>query len=89
MNYIGSKKTLIPFLKETILKIISPDSHVFCDLFACTGTVGSCFKREGFKVISNDLQYYSFVLNRNYVGNHKALEFNGLTAEIEQAAKNV
>ncbi len=89
MNYIGSKKTLIPFLKETILKIISPDSHVFCDLFAGTGTVGSCFKREGFKVISNDLQYYSFVLNRNYVGNHKALEFNGLTAEIEQAAKNV
>ena len=47
---------------------------VFCDLFAGTGIVGRHFKTQVRKVISNDIEYYSYVLNRNYIGNHKELE---------------
>lgn len=78
MNYIGSKLKLSSFIKETVRKTVSTDlsQKVFCDLFAGTGIVGRTFKKEVKKVISNDLEYYSFVLNKNYIGNHKPLNYN-------------
>lgn len=47
---------------------------VFCDLFAGTGIVGRNFKPIVKQVISNDVEFYSYVLNRNYIGNHKSLD---------------
>ncbi len=71
MNYIGSKYKLIPFIKENIHAVAGNDlsGAIFCDLFAGTGIVGRAFKKAVNKVISNDLEYYSFVLNQNYIGN--------------------
>lgn len=75
MNYIGSKLKLIPFLHETIYNIAGNNisQYVFCDIFAGTGVVGRSFKPHVRKVISNDCEYYSYVLNRNYIGNHKVI----------------
>jgi len=53
-------------------------------LFAGTGIVGSYFKRKGYKIIANDIQYYSYVLNRHYIGNHKELNFVKLTKDIPE-----
>ena len=44
---------------------------VFCDLFAGTGAIGRAFKKESKRIIANDFEYYSFVLNKNYIENHK------------------
>jgi len=82
MNYIGSKLSLLDFLEESIKKIVGNGNKVFCDLFAGTGAVGSHFKKLGYQVISNDIQYYSFVLNKHYIENHKELSFEGLFNEI-------
>ena len=49
---------------------------VFCDLFAGTGIVGRTFKPLVKKIISNDVEYYSYVLNRNYVGNYKSYDYS-------------
>jgi adenine-specific DNA-methyltransferase len=75
MNYIGSKNKLSPFIKESIYKTVGKDlsALIFCDIFAGTGIVGRNFKEEVKQVIANDLEYYSYVLNRNYIGNSKAL----------------
>ncbi len=72
MNYIGSKRSLILFLVTTIEDVVGKDLHdkVFCDIFAGTGIVGTTFKPCVKKVIANDWEYYSYVLNRNYIGNH-------------------
>lgn len=78
MNYIGSKLSLLEFLDESINKVVDKNCKVFCDLFAGTGVVGAYFKKKGYKVIANDIQYYSYVLNKQYIGNHKLLKFNGL-----------
>ncbi|MCL2744239.1 MAG: DNA adenine methylase [Planctomycetaceae bacterium] len=78
MNYIGSKYSLLDFLETSIKQVVSADCKVFCDLFAGTGAVGTHFKSRGFQIIANDLQYYSYVLNRHYIGNCKPLQFNGL-----------
>jgi len=72
MNYIGSKSKLSGFIKSTIYKVVGNDlsDKIFCDLFAGTGIVGRNFKQEVQQVISNDLEYYSYVLNRNYIENN-------------------
>ncbi|MDR1284882.1 MAG: DNA adenine methylase [Campylobacteraceae bacterium] len=75
MNYIGSKLKLSPWIKKEITAIVgSLEDKVFCDLFAGTGTIGKAFKKYVKKVISNDIEEYSYVLNRNYIQNHKAIE---------------
>ena len=75
MNYIGSKHKLIPFIDETINKVVDEklSDLVFCDLFAGTGIVGRYFKTRTKQVISNDFEYYSYVLNKNYIENHQTL----------------
>ncbi|MCG3669081.1 DNA adenine methylase [Aliarcobacter butzleri] len=87
MNYIGSKIKLLPFIEKSILSVIDKDCKVFCDLFAGTGTVGSHFKKLGYKIISNDLQYYSYVLNKQLIDNHKELEFCKLEEELPELRK--
>ncbi len=75
MNYIGSKRKLSSWIKEEIKKVVGDDlsKKVFCDMFAGTGIVGQTFKKDVMRVISNDMEYYSYVLNKNYIGNHEAL----------------
>ncbi len=75
MNYIGSKLKLSQFIKDTVYAVVGKDlsDKVFCDLFAGTGIVGRTFKPEVKQVISNDLEYYSYVLNRHYIANSKPL----------------
>ena len=67
VNYIGSKAKLIPFLKETIKGVVGEDlsQKSLCDLFAGSGVVGKAFKDEVDFIISNDIEYYSYVLNYN------------------------
>ena len=84
MNYIGSKNKLSSFISEAVTEIAGNDlSHVtFCDLFAGTGIVGRTFKPLVKQVISNDVEYYSYVLNRNYIGNSKIFETETFIAKL-------
>ncbi len=77
MNYIGSKHKLSSFLKDAIINTVGSDlsNLVFCDLFAGTGSVGRTFKPLVKQIIANDVEFYSYVLNRNYIGNHQELMF--------------
>lgn len=72
MNYIGSKLSLMDFLTSTIKDvtgITEGDGHIFADLFAGTGVVGSTYREQGWQVISNDIQAYSYALNKHYITN--------------------
>ena len=75
MNYIGSKHKLSSFIFNTVTSVCGNDvsQKVFCDLFAGTGIVGRTFKSYVKQVIANDMEFYSYVLNRNYIGNHTSL----------------
>lgn len=76
MNYIGSKLKLSQWIKEEIIQVVGNDlsDKVFCDLFAGTGIIGRIFKKDVKQVIANDIEAYSYVLNKNYIGNHHFLE---------------
>jgi adenine-specific DNA-methyltransferase len=49
-------------LDEHIGKVITPDT-VFADLFAGTGAVSHYFKDKVYKIVGNDAEYYSYVVN--------------------------
>ena len=90
MNYIGSKYSLLPFLEHSIQAVVESEGgappRTFTDLFAGTGQVGRHFKKKGYRIIANDVQYYSYVLNRHYIGNSTPLSFEGLEADIPAMA---
>ena len=84
MNYIGSKHKLSKFIKSEIEKIVGEmKDKVFCDLFAGTGAIGRAFKTESKKIIANDIEFYSYVLNQNYIGNHEEIEWRELVDELD------
>jgi adenine-specific DNA-methyltransferase len=84
MNYIGSKYKLSDFISNTVTNVVGNDlsEKIFCDLFAGTGIVGRNFKTKVKKIISNDLEYYSYVLNRNYIENHEPLDYFSFIEEL-------
>lgn len=79
MRYIGNKQKLLQFIEETI-KEFEPDlkDKTFCDLFSGTATVAKHFKDKCEKIISNDYEQYSYVLQRNYIGNNIDEDFDAL-----------
>ncbi|OYT15552.1 MAG: modification methylase [Bacteroidetes bacterium 4572_77] len=84
MNYIGSKHKLSGFIKDTVYSVVGKDlsDKVFCDIFAGTGIVGRIFKQETRQIIANDMEFYSYILNRNYIGNHQ--EISNAEALLEE-----
>lgn len=74
LNYIGSKLSLIDFIVDSIDQVSDKSCGVFADLFAGTGIVGSTFRKKGFEVIANDIQHYSYVLNRHFIENSDRID---------------
>ncbi|WP_104624757.1 DNA adenine methylase [Helicobacter felis] len=79
MNYIGSKRKLSNFLFSNIQEMllncgVSLCDCVFTDLFSGTAAVGRLFKNHVRQVISNDKEFYSFVLAKHYIQNTQPLE---------------
>ncbi|MBQ8298375.1 MAG: DNA adenine methylase [Clostridia bacterium] len=81
MNYIGSKYSIIDFLEVSIDKTLKlckenrkPSEMVFADLFAGTGVVSGSFKKQGYSIIANDIQYYSYVITKHMIENNGNLD---------------
>lgn len=79
MNYIGSKYKLSEFLLQSIEDTLQEygtkplSESIFCDMFAGTSAVGKLFKNKVKQILSNDREFYSFVLAKNYIQNSKDL----------------
>jgi len=86
MNYIGSKHKLSSFILNSVTAVCDVDlkQKTMCDLFAGTGSVGRNFKNRVHKVIANDLEYYSYILNRNYIGNNNPLDEENLLSRLKK-----
>ncbi|PIR14861.1 MAG: modification methylase [Flavobacteriales bacterium CG11_big_fil_rev_8_21_14_0_20_35_7] len=86
MNYIGSKHKLSGFILQTVKQAVGTDlsQQVFCDLFAGTGIVSRVFKPEVKQIITNDLEYYSYVLNKNYIENNHPFDYANLFESLNQ-----
>lgn len=79
MRFIGCKTLLLENIKEVIDEK-APDAKIFCDIFSGTSTVARYFK-QWFQVYSNDLLYFSYVLQRGTIENDEIPKFEKLRKE--------
>ena len=77
MNYIGSKFSILDFIDETIEDFVKPQNNnlVLCDIFSGTAAVGKYFKRKGYTIISNDIEYYSYITTKHFIENNSDITF--------------
>ena len=76
MNYIGSKFSILKYIDDTVNDFVKPkDNMIFCDIFSGTSSVGKYFKKKGYNIISNDLQYYAYIIAKHFIENNDKIEF--------------
>lgn len=76
--YLWNKYKLLTYIEKEI-KSISKKWDTICDLFAWSWIVWDYLKSE-YKIISNDIEYYSFIINK-VVLNFNKNEFNNIHLE--------
>ena len=82
MKFIGNKTRLLDFIDLVVSKL-DLEKYTIIDLFSGTGSVGKYFKKKGFKVISNDIMYFSYVFQKAYIENNEELAFSKLKEKIK------
>lgn len=82
MRFIGCKENLLDFI-ESFIKQRDIKGNVFCDLFAGTASVGKHFKKLGYKIISSDLLYFSYVLQKVYIEQNQYPRFEKLLKHLK------
>lgn len=75
MRFIGSKISLLENIKQVIDEQ-APTASSFCDIFSGAARVARYFK-EWYEVYSNDLLYFSYVLQKSTVENDSRPNFLG------------
>lgn len=86
MRFIGNKEKLLDCIYQTI-PLTDSNGGIFCDFFSGTSNVGRFFKEKGFSIVSSDLLYFSYVLQKAYIENNGEPEFKKLIKKI-QVSKN-
>ncbi|MDO5564852.1 MAG: Dam family site-specific DNA-(adenine-N6)-methyltransferase [Eubacteriales bacterium] len=80
MRFIGNKSNLLSNIEAVINENCNGDENVFCDIFSGTSSVSRYFKNR-YKVISNDMLYFSYVLQKATIENNKVPNFLRLKSE--------
>lgn len=81
MRYIGNKEKLLDNIYQ-VMQTKKIKGNSFFDFFAGTTSVSRFFKKLDFQIISSDLMYFSYVLQKAYISNNKEINFEKLLNEI-------
>ena len=81
MRYIGNKTNLLKNINQVIKDNCDGNEKVFCDLFSGTSSVARFFKNR-YKIISNDILYFSYVLQRATITNNEIPDFEKLKNKL-------
>lgn len=82
MRYIGNKTNLLENINQVIKDNCQGDEKSFCDLFSGTASVARYFKNR-YRIISNDLLYFSYILQRATISNNEIPKFEKLKKELK------
>ena len=80
MRYIGNKTQLLGEI-EAVINENCKDVHTFCDIFSGTASVAKFFKPK-YEIISNDILYLSYVIQRGTIQNDSVPSFDKLTKHL-------
>lgn len=82
MRFIGNKERLVDWI-YSIVQRYNIKGEVFFDFFAGTSSVGKFFKQKNYQIISSDLLYFSYILQKAYIENNKSPNFDKLLENIK------
>ncbi|MBN2664585.1 MAG: DNA adenine methylase [Bacteroidales bacterium] len=88
MRFIGNKENLVEWIFSEIQKNDIKGKHFF-DFFAGTSNVGRYFKTKDYVVVSSDLLYFSYVLQKAYIENNEQPKFKTLLKNINVQSKTL
>jgi len=77
VRYIGSKANLLKEIEMVIHENIKEDVENFMDIFSGTGVVGEFFKKD-YRIMSNDILYFSYILQKAKIENNTIPRFSKL-----------
>ena len=85
MRFIGSKRLLLKNIEYAINQNIKDRKKIntFCDIFSGTTVVSQHFKNK-YKIISNDLLYFSYCLQKSYLEINKKPKLNQTSKQIHK-----
>lgn len=81
MRFIGNKTNLLNDIAQVIKENCDGTEKVFCDIFSGTASVARFFKNR-YKIISNDLLYFSYVLQKGTIENNEIPSFKKLEDKL-------
>ena len=85
MRYIGNKENIILRIYE-ILESKGIKGESFFDFCSGTASVAKFFKQKNYRVVSSDLMYMSYCLQKAYIENNTVPEFHSLLPIISDKA---
>ena len=81
MRFIGNKEKLVEWI-YSVIKSNNIKGEIFFDFFSGTANVGKFFKEKDYKIVSSDLLYFSYILQRAYLVNNETPKFEKLLSKI-------
>lgn len=82
VNYLGSKRSLLPFIESTLHDLRGDSPGSLIDLFAGTSAVGAHFKARGWQVTANEWQHYGYLRAVALIGVSTPPPFGGLCTAL-------
>lgn len=81
MRYIGNKTSLLNNINQVIMENCNGTEKTFCDIFSGTASVARFFKNK-YEIISNDILYFSYVLQKATIKNNEIPKFENVKNKI-------
>ena len=79
ITYLGNKRALLDFI-DNVVKIVKEDLRkeklIIVDGFSGSGVVARYFKKHASKIITNDLEDYSKIINESFLTNKKDVNYD-------------
>lgn len=83
LNYQGSKRNLLPFIKAKLIGVISPGQTVL-DIFSGTCSVGYNFKRTN-RIFANDSEKYAYIISKALLSNYSDIAACNIISSVNFA----
>lgn len=81
-RYLGSKQKMLDFISEVVENNV-PEIETVADIFGGTGVVSDLFRKQGKKIIINDILHSNVVSYNTWFGNEK-INYNKVVSIIEE-----
>lgn len=87
IRYMGNKTKMLEDINALIISMV-PKGSLICDIMAGTNSVGMSLKND-FKIVTNDVEYYSYVLSRALISNNYLNDLDQLALEFDKIYSNI